>query len=410
VKILLYTEIYDCGGADTFIANLINHWPDADDEFVVVANHNYPGIAIIEKNLKRPCKIVRHKMALHFNFIKKTERLGFISKALRALSPVILVRYAFFIYNIFMLRKILLMENNPDRLMVINGGYPGADSCRAAGISWGIFSKKPYSIHNYHNLAKKPIWFFLPHEYIIDRLLTRFTKVYVTVSRTSAESMSIRPIIYRKSRPMYIYNGIDIMPEQDRADYGNVRSELGIADESPLCLILATYEPRKGHYFLFKAFKIVLGEVPNAHLLVCGYGFPDEVKQVRKYVDELELNKNVHLMDFRSDISNLLLNTDVLLVSSQSFESFGFTSVEAMAHHVPVVATNIGGIPEVVVNNEGGYCVDSNDTNAFAESIIKLLKDENLRKEQGNKGFQRYKKYFTAKRMAKEYAALIKSQ
>ncbi len=409
MKILLFTEIYDCGGADTFISNLINHWPHREDEFVVAANPNYPGLEVIEKSLKRPCKIVRHRITLHFNFIKSTEKLGFISKALRVLSPIILLRYAFFIYNILAFRKII-NEENPDRLMVINGGYPGADSCRAAGISWGIFSDKPYSIHNFHNLTKPPQWFLRPHEYVVDRMLSRFTKAFVTVSRASAKSMAVRPALYRRNRPIFIYNGIDLLPEYDEVRHRGLREELNIPQESPLCLILATYEPRKGHYFLFKAFKIVLGEVPNAHLLVCGYGFPDEVKQVRKYVDELELNKNVHLMDFRSDISNLLFNTDVLLVSSQSFESFGFTSVEAMAHHVPVVATNIGGIPEVVVNNEGGYCVDSNDTNAFAESIIKLLKDENLRKEQGNKGFQRYKKYFTAERMAKEYAVLIKSQ
>jgi len=409
MKILLFTEIYDCGGADTFIANLVNHWPDPDDQFVVLANPNYPGLTIIEQCLKKSCKIVRHKMALHFNFIKSTEKLGLVSKALRVLSPVILLRYAFFVYNILAFRKIIA-EERPDRLMVINGGYPGADSCRAAGISWGIFSKKPYSIHNFHNLAKPPIWFLRPHEYIIDVILSRFTKTFVTVSRASAESMSIRPVIYKKNKPMYIYNGIDIMPDSEEAINSNLRSELNIPKDSPLCLLLATYEPRKGHYFLFKSFKIVLGEIPNAHLLVCGYGFPDELKQVHKYLDEFALHENVHLLNFRKDISNLFFNSDILVVSSQSFESFGFTSVEAMAHHVPVVATNIGGIPEVVVNDEGGYCVDSNDANAFAENIIKLLKDKNLRKEQGNKGFQRYEKYFTAERMAKEYAALIKSQ
>lgn len=408
MRIIIFTEIYDCGGADTFIANLVNHWPDPDDEFIVAANSNYPGLAIIEKSLKRPCKIVRHTVALHFNFIKKSEKLGFISRILRVLSPVILIRYVFFVYNILALRKVLCGEN-ADRLMIFNGGYPGADSCRAAGISWGIFSKRPYSIHNFHNLAKPSIWFLSPHEYIIDVVLSKFTKVFVTVSRASVESMSIRRALYRRSPPVFIYNGINLPLAYDNASHEGLREELGIPGDSPLCLLLATYEPRKGHYFLFKAFKIVLKAIPNAHLLVCGYGFPDELRQVRKYRDEFELNGNVHLMDFRSDISYLLFNTDVLVVSSQSFESFGFTSVEAMAHKVPVVATDIGGIPEVVENGEGGYCVDYRDADAFARHIVMLLKDERLRKEQGEKGFQRYQQYFTAARMAGEYAKLIKS-
>ena len=125
--------------------------------------------------------------------------------------------------------------------------------------------------------------------------------------------------------------------------------------------------------------------------------------------DEFALNDAVHLMDFRSDLSNLFANTDVLVVSSQSYESFGFTSVEAMAHKVPVVATNIGGIPEVVKNGEGGYCVDYRDTGAFAGAIVRLLKDEGLRREQGEKGFARYQKHFSAARMAGEYAELIRS-
>jgi len=407
MKILLFTEIYDCGGADTFIINLVNHWPDPDDQFVITANPNYPGLAIIEQCLKKPCKIIRHKMALHFNFIKSTERFGVISKVLRILSPIVLFRHIFFIYNIFAFRKII-NEENPDRLMVINGGYPGADSCRAAGISWGMFSGKTYSVHNFHNLAKAPIWFFRPHEYVIDTLLCKFTKVFVTVSRASAESMSIRPVVYRRNQPIFIHNGIDLNIDHDLYSHKGLREELRIPESSPLCLLLATYEPRKGHHFLFKAFKIVLRDIPNAHLLVCGYGFPDELKQVRKYLDEFKLNENVHLMDFRSDISYLLFNTDVLVVSSQSFESFGFTSVEAMAHKVPVVATNTGGVPEVVKNGEGGFCVDYQDADAFAGGIIKLLKDKELRKEQGEKGFQRYKKHFTAARMAREYAELIK--
>jgi L-malate glycosyltransferase len=407
MKILLFTEIYDCGGADTFIVNLVNEWPDGNDEFVLVANPNYPGLAIIEKFLQKPCKIVRHNMALHFNFVSKFSRFGILSMAVKGLSPIILLRYAFFVHNILAFQRIINAER-PDRLMVVNGGYPGADSCRAAGISWGVYSGKPMSIHNFHNLVKPPIWFLRPHEYVIDLILSKYTKVFVTVSRASAESMSVRPALYKRNQTTFVYNGIDLRPHYDPASHRGLKSEMNIPEESPLCLLLATYEPRKGHYFLFKAFKSVLKEVPDAHLLVCGFGFPDELKQVRSYVDEFGLKENVHLSDFRSDTSRLLFNTDVLVVSSQSFESFGFTSVEAMAHKVPVVATNVGGIPEVVEDNDGGYCVDYRDADAFAARIVNLLKDEALRKEQGEKGYQRYRKHFTATRMAEQYARLIK--
>lgn len=405
MKILLFTEIFDCGGADTFIINLINHWPNEDDEFTLISNWNYPGMEIIEKNLKRPCEIIRHQIPIYNNFLQnKKGRIVNICKKIMLLIS----RHLFLIYNIFALRK-LLLQGEPDRLMVINGGYPGGDSCRAAGIAWGLFSKKTHSIHNFHNLAMKSRWPFLIQEFLIDMLLNRFTKVFVTVSRASAESMVLRPAIYNHGNVTYIYNGIDIPEEHLRALHGDIKSEIGISQSSPLCLMLGTYEARKGHYFLFQAFKKVLSEIPTAHLLICGYGFPEEIVQVRKFVKEFDLEQNVHLMDFRTDISNLLLGADVLVVASQSFESFGFTSVEAMAHRVPVVATNVGGIPEVVINGEGGYCVDRNDVDSYSMHIINLLKDENLRKEMGEKGFQRYKNFFTAKRMSSQYAELILS-
>ena len=122
----------------------------------------------------------------------------------------------------------------------------------------------------------------------------------------------------------------------------------------------------------------------------------------------MQLQDHVHLMDFRKDISHLLLNSDILVVASQAYESFGFTSVEAMAHKIPVVATDVGGIPEVVVNGDGGYCVGSCDVDSYAQYIIKLLKDKHLREEQGERGYKRYQHLFTGAVMSAKYAELVK--
>ncbi|MBW8015819.1 MAG: glycosyltransferase family 4 protein [Planctomycetes bacterium] len=402
LKILLFTEIYDCGGVDTFLINLINHWPNDEDSFVIIANRNYPGLDIVEDNISHPCEIVRHDIPLYFNFSNNLLLPKFIKKMI---SPIL--RYIFIIFHIFAFRKILLSKKT-DFLMVINGGYPGGDSCRAASLTWGLFSRKPNAIHNFHNLVVKPPWYFFLQEYLFDTALSKFTSNFVTVSRASADSMNVRRTIYTKNNTTYIHNGLNILPIQHEYPI-NIREQIGISPSTPLCLMLSTYEPRKGHYFLFQAFKEVLKKVPNAHLLTCGFAFPHEITQVEKYVRDFQLNDNVHLMDFRKDISHLLSNADILLVPSQAYESFGFTSVEAMAHKVPVVATNVGGIPEVVANGDGGYCVEKTDVCLFSDHIIKLLLDKDLRVEQGEKGFLRYKRLFTADKMAQDYASLIEN-
>ena len=400
MKILLFTEIFDCGGIDTFIVNLINSWPVKDDAFVIIANSNYPGLKIIEEKLTRPCEVVRHRELIYSNILSSS----FPLKVMRKITSPLL-RYLLIAYNILTLRK-LLLQTKADALMVINGGYPGGDSCRAAAISWGVFSGKPKSIHNFHNIAQKAPLHSILQEHIVDRLLCKYTAQFVTVSGAAAESMSLRPQIAGRNITSYIHNGLAITPDLSVHEK-NIRDEIGISSTTPLCLMLGTYEPRKGHYFLFKAFKKVLAEVPNAHLLVCGYGFPHEIKQVSGYVKDMQLHDHVHLMGVRRDISHLLTNSDVLVVASQAYESFGFTSVEAMAHKVPVVATDVGGIPEVVVNGEGGYCVGSSDVDSYARHIVKLLKDKDLREAQGERGYKRYRDFFSAETMASKYAAMI---
>jgi len=400
MKILIFTEIFDCGGIDTFIINLINNWPRSGDSFVIIANSNYPGLKIIEDKLIRPCEIIRHSVPIYSNFPSST----FITKAIKKTFYPIL-GYFSICFNVLAFRN-LLTRTNAQVMMVINGGYPGADSCRAAAISWRLFAGKGKSIHNFHNISQKAPWYLFIQENIIDWILCKCVSQFVTVSKAAADSISVRNIIFRKNITRYIYNGINV-PSSVINFEGNIRDELGISETTPLCLLLATYEPRKGHYFLFTAFKKVIAKVPNAHLLVCGYGLPEEINLVSKYIRDMELGDHIHLMGFKSDISNLFNNADVLLVSSQSYESFGFTSVEAMARKVPVVATDVGGIPEVVINGEGGYCVSRNDSTVYADNIIKLLENEDLRKEQGLRGYKRFKELFTAETMALKYAEII---
>lgn len=400
MRILLFTEIFNCGGIETFIVNLINNWPVKDDSFVIIANSNYPGLRIIEKKLNRPCVVIRHRVLIYSNILSGS----FLQKAIRKIiSPAL--RYLILAYNILAFRK-LLLQSNADVLMVINGGYPAGDSCRAAAISWGMFSGKPKSIHNFHNIVQQAPWYSALQEHIVDWLLCRHTSQFVTVSRAAAESMSLRPLIASRNITSYIHNGLEVTPDTS-AQEKNIRDEIGISSVTPLCLMLGTYEPRKGHRFLFEAFKKVVADIPDAHLLICGYGFPHEIKRVKKYAAEQQLLDHVHLLGFRTDISHLLANSDVLVVASQEYESFGFTSVEAMAHRVPVVATDVGGIPEVVVNGEGGYCVGRNDVDTYARCIVTLLRNQSLRNAQGKLGYSRYLALFTAKIMAAKYANLI---
>jgi len=410
MKILFFMEDYFCGGIDTFIINLINKWPVNSDELILICNNKHTGLSLLHESITRKCRIIAHNIIIFTGFFEKTrkkEKIDYIIEfLLKVFSPIL--RYCFLVYNVFALKK-LLLKFNADQLLVVNNGYPSGDSCRAAAISWGLFSKKPFSIHNFHGIVLKPGFHNKIQEFVVDCLVSHFSRIFVTVSRAAAETMSCRRPIYSKNKIHYIHSGIEILNKEATPE--SIKSELGIPIKSRLCLMLGAYHRSKnfdkGHDFLLRSFKKVVDQIPTAYLLICGFGSLENIKRIQRLVLEHQMNGNVKLSGFRNNVSTLFKYVDILLVASQAFESFCLATIEAMAHRVPVVATKVGAIPEIVINEQGGYCIDKDNTDSYAKHIINLLKDNNLRIEQGQKGFLRYKSLFTADNMANEYARMI---
>jgi glycosyltransferase involved in cell wall biosynthesis len=173
--------------------------------------------------------------------------------------------------------------------------------------------------------------------------------------------------------------------------------------------MLGTYEARKGHEFLLDAFVGVIKRVPAARLLVCGFGYPAEMQRVKEAVKARGLGEQVVLEGFREDVPDLIAASSMMLVPSQSGESFGLTIIEAMSHSVPVVATKVGGIPEVLQDGRGGYLVEPHDVDGLTDRMLRLLGDERLRQEQGKQGRACFNENFRAERMAGSYATLLRS-
>jgi glycosyltransferase involved in cell wall biosynthesis len=194
-------------------------------------------------------------------------------------------------------------------------------------------------MHNFHNFAVAPRFGFGWYENWVDRLLLKSTKLFISVSRSCAESLKVRSTFENLNNSRCIYNGINDASTQEN-DF-NIRDSLGIGN-NPLCIMLGNYEPRKGHQFIFEAFRLVEQDVPNAHLVVCGGGTKDEVAEVKNIKEKIISNGNVHLLEFIPDGASLISQADLLLIGSQEFESFGLTAVESMIRKKPIVSTDTG--------------------------------------------------------------------
>jgi len=403
MKIAIFTENEYKGGLDTFVTNLINYWPNAEDELVLICNRDHPGLETVAENLSRDCTVIAHRIPLDWVVLRWANKLPDLLRKVLSVG----FRYFFFLSYLPQLRR-LFNRVAPDRLLIVNGGYPAGDTCRAAAIAWAGQTGREPSVHNFHNLAVNIRWWEAWIENRIDGLVERSSKRVVSTSHASAESIRVRPAMASSTKVGFIHNGTEGPPAPDPSR-ATIREALSIPSDSPIVAMLGTYEPRKGHRFLLEAFARVREAVPNVHLVISGFGQADEIARVEGFVDELGLNESVHLEGFWIDRHHLMEEASVVVVSSQGFESFGLTLVEAMSHKVPVVSTRIGGTPEVMYKDEGGFSVETYDLKGFADNITLLLSDKATWQEKSDGGYRRYQEYFTIDRMAAEYAALVRA-
>jgi glycosyltransferase involved in cell wall biosynthesis len=164
---------------------------------------------------------------------------------------------------------------------------------------------------------------------------------------------------------------------------GELRRELDLADDHKLVGIVARLVPIKNHHLFLQAAKVVAEAVPQARFLVVGDGELRE--ELKAYVCDLGLDERAFFTGWRRDLPRLYADLDVVALTSIN-EGTPVSLIEAMAAGVPVVATAVGGVPDVVVDGETGYLVGAGDANGMAEAIIELLKNPGKAGEMGRWG------------------------
>ncbi len=148
-----------------------------------------------------------------------------------------------------------------------------------------------------------------------------------------------------------------------------VRQTLGIPDDALVFGFIGRFAPTKGIPYLIDAFALVKKEFSSAYLLLVGQG-PDE-QQYRQQVQKLGVQESVHFSGYRTDIEKVFRGLDVFVLSSVA-EGMGRVNLEAMASCVPVVATAVGGVPEIVADSETGLLVASRDSEALAQAMTRM--------------------------------------
>jgi len=187
-------------------------------------------------------------------------------------------------------------------------------------------------------------------------------------------------------------NGIDLTRFTPRAPSAALRAALGVPPSSPLVLSIGRFVPEKGHRHLLEAAARVERTKPDAHWVLVGAG--ELEARLRRQARGLGLESRVHFAGWREDVPDVLAVSDVFVLPSES-EGFGRVVVEAMAMAHPVVATAVGGVPEVIRDGETGILVPPSDPAALADAVRSLLDDPARASRLGAAGRERAESRFS---------------
>lgn len=205
---------------------------------------------------------------------------------------------------------------------------------------------------------------------------------------------------FAASRVGVIYNGIAVSDRVTGEERAAARMELGLPHDAFVIGSVARLDAVKNLASLVEAHAMLLARQPHARLVIVGGG-PEE-GLLRAEAQRLGTSDAVHFLGYRADARRVMSSFDVY-VNCSNYEGVSLTILEAMAAGLPVVATRVGGNPEVVVDGVTGILVPGRAAAALADAIVGLGNDAALRQQMGEAGRRRVEHDFSIDRMVGDY-------
>lgn len=206
-----------------------------------------------------------------------------------------------------------------------------------------------------------------------------------------------------------IHHGTDVEAFRTlTADVPALRAALGLAPEDLAVGIIGRVAPEKGHRDLFAALRLLGGRHPCLRAVVIGNG--SDMPSLREEVSQSGLDGRVVFAGFRDDVNNAMAALDIVAVPSVWPEPCSAAIQQAMALNKPVIASRVGGTPEVVTDGETGLLVPASDPAALADALGRLADSPALRRELGAAGRARVEARFTLGRMVDQVEALYRRE
>ncbi|MDO9566917.1 MAG: glycosyltransferase family 4 protein [Candidatus Desulfaltia sp.] len=299
----------------------------------------------------------------------------------------------------FALIKILCHER-PDivHTHTSKAGILGRWAAFLAGIPVIIHTPHGHVFWGYSGRRKTSFYIML------EKITARITDKIVALTQQEKRD-HLHFCIATEDKFSVVHSGINL----DRfsrmsVDFAAMKRRLGIPEGNMVVGTVGRLTPVKGHKYLIKAAGKIVKTRPDTTFVFLGDGeLSDELK---KMTFSLGIEENIKFLGWRPDVAEVMSTFDIFALPSLN-EGMGRVLVEAMALGKPIVASDIGGIPDLVVDGENGYLVPVGDVETLAARIRRLLDDPGKREEMGNTG-QRYALKYSSEEMMKKIDRLYR--
>ncbi len=292
------------------------------------------------------------------------------------------------IFDIFAFIKLFCLIKRNRFLLVhthsSKSGFIGRLAARAAGARCVVHTVQGFAFHEYSSKLTVLIIG------LMERIAGLVTDMVIFVNhydRIVATQMNLVPA----EKMITIHNGIDFSTIETDEKKVDSRELIGIERNGAIVGMVARLWEQKSPQDFIRSIPTVVQKIPDAKFLVIGDGhLKDEMKRLSH---ELKISDNVLFLGWRRDVKNLLKILDVFVLTSL-WEGLSVSILEAMASGKPVVATNIKGNNELVIDGETGFLVPPKSPEQIGEKVLNLLMNRTLAEKMGLKGYQRVKTYF----------------
>ena len=266
-----------------------------------------------------------------------------------------------------------------------------------------VLNKTPIVIHTIHGFAFNDFMnIFKRNFYIyVEKLLAKWTDILITVSNLNKKKI-IDLNIAQENKIKNIYSGIDLSLFTNKKN-DDFRKELNLQNNHLLLGSVGRLSDQKDPITMIEAFGIISKPFPNAHLALVGDG---ELKgKILEKIDQLKLDGKVHLTGNKNNPWSVYHSMDLFIMSS-IYEGLGRSITEALSCGVPVVCTDVEGVPEIVRDNITGILVPPKDANKLADGIIRTLNDMETAKKMAEEGRRFVKDNFDVNKMVNDIDSL----